>query len=163
MALLAGTGAGPGWAAAHKRPRPADYHVIVSVRDEVIKDARSLSRAISRCERRSRAPFGAGLERFNTCIRTRLSVEVELSRFEPVFLSEVAHHLRAGACLNLVGSLIGAISDLGEAASGWIADIENGARSRSRLERRDAVQLRQLSRQVIGLRTRPWARACGPR
>jgi hypothetical protein len=149
--------------AAHRRPTVGDYNVVISVRDELAKNARKLLRAIARCERRVHDPYGARLDAFNRCIRTPLSVEVELTRFEPILLGGALHRLAPGPCLRLVGALDGAISDLSEVASGWIADIETGGAARGRLEHGDAKAMRQVDRGIIRLETKRWKRACRPR
>lgn len=146
------------------RPDTADWGTLITLRNGVRGDARTMLATISRCEHSVRAPYGPGLDDFNDCIKPLLNQDVYKSRFEPAMLVGVLRDLARGGCAGLASGLMDAISSLGGNALTWFDDAEAGGPSAGALEHADAHDMRALAHSIITLTTAPgWRTACRPR
>ena len=163
MLIVAGGALGRG-GPNRSRPDVADWGTLMTLRNGVRGDARTMLAAISRCEHGVRDPYGAGLDDFNDCVKPVLNQDVYKSRFEPAMLIGVLRDLARGGCAGLASGLMDAISQLGGTALTWFDDAEAGGPSAGALEQADAHDMRALARSIITLTTAPgWRTACRPR
>jgi hypothetical protein len=150
--------------ARHVQPDIADYDAIISMRNGLALQARSLARAISQCERGVHDPYGAGLSRLGACMMTPLHVMFESSRFGPAMFTGILEDLEPGACMQLASGVMEGISQLGGASYQWIGDIQTPGASSSSLNRGDAAGLRQIIASVVSLASSSaWRTGCRPR
>jgi hypothetical protein len=145
-------------------PDTADQNTLFTLRDGVRRDAQTMLAAIARCERRTRAPYGAGRNAFNQCITTLLNRDLYKSRFETVMLVGVLRDLTRGPCAGLASGLADAISSLGSESQTWFGDAENPDPSGAALEQADAHDMRAIARSALSLSApRRWRTACRAR
>jgi hypothetical protein len=145
-------------------PDTADHNTLFTLRDGLRDDARTMLATVTRCEQGARAPYGAGRDTFNQCIKPLLNRDLYKSRFEPEMLVGVLRDLRRGRCLGLASGLMDAISELGNEAETWLGDAENPDPSAAALERADAHDMRAIARGALALtRSRQWGTACRAR
>lgn len=145
-------------------PDTADRNTLITLRDGVRGDSRTMLRTIGRCERSVPDPYGADRTAFDQCISTLLHQDLYKSRFEPAMLVGVLRDLAPGACAGLASGVMEAISELGNEADTWIADVESGDPSAGALERADAHDMRSIAHESVALTiSRRWKTACRPR
>ena len=145
-------------------PDTADHNTLFTLRDGLRHDAQTMLATVTRCERRARAPYGAGRDIFNHCITTLLNVNILKSRYEQVMLVGVLRDLARGPCLGLASGLASAISELGNEAQTWFGDAENPDPSGAALERADAHDMRSIAHGALALTaSRAWRIACRAR
>jgi hypothetical protein len=145
-------------------PDTADRNTLITLRDGLRRDALTILARIARCERRARAPYGAGRDNFNLCIAPLLNQDLYKSRFESEMLVGVLRDLARGPCLGLASGLANAISELGNEAQTWFGDAENPDPSGAALERADAHDMRSIARGALALTgSRQWRTGCRAR
>ena len=145
-------------------PDTADHNTMITLRDGVRADARTMLRTMARCERSTADPYGAGRAVFNQCIEPLLNQDLYKSRFEPAMMIGVLRDLAPGRCAELASAVTNAISELGNESETWIGDAENPDGSAATLEQADAHDMRSIATGIIKLASaRSWRTACSPR
>ncbi len=145
-------------------PDTADRNTLITLRDGVRADAKTMLRTIARCEHSVPDPYGAGRTEFNQCLEPLLNQDLYKSRFEPAMMVGVLRDLAPGRCAALASGVMNVISELGNEAETWIGDAENPDRSAAALEQADAHDMRSIATGIIKLASaRGWKTACSAR
>ena len=145
-------------------PDTADHNTLITLRDGVHADARTMLRTIASCERSTAQPYGAGRTAFNQCIEPLLNQDLYKSRFEPPMMVGVLRDLAPGRCAVLASGVMNGISELGNESETWIGDAENPDPSAAALEQADAHDMQSIATGIIKLASaRGWRTACSAR